>query len=436
MASAGPRPASLRRRLVLWLLVFTAVISLLVFAIGIVVHEKAEHAAWSSLLESELDAIEANAAIDPGHRWQDSETLHLYRLDGGGALPAALAGLDDGLSDNLLVEGRRSVAQVRATAQGRMALVLDVEDFEQTEVYAERMALLGGLALIVVTTLAAWLGVGRLVRPLAVLAGDIDRLHPGDPTQRIEVARGGSSELYVIADALNDYLLRNAQFVKRERVFITTASHELRTPLAVIAGAAELALDQPGLPPRAARQMQRVLHTTRAVEQLVQLLLVLARDPARLAAMSELIALDGLLARIVEDHHHLLGDKHLRIEYGIVSPCTILAPPAVVQAAIGNLLRNAIENSDRGVIRVSLSGEAVVCIDDPGHGMSPEEISAIHARRARRERGEAPDGIGLDLVGRLCEHLGWRLGFAPHPPQGTRVILGLGASLDPQAPDR
>ena len=71
MASGGSHPASLRRRMVLWLLLFTAVVSLLVFAIGIRVHEQAEHAAWRSLLGSELDAIEANAAHDLGRRWQD-----------------------------------------------------------------------------------------------------------------------------------------------------------------------------------------------------------------------------------------------------------------------------------------------------------------------------------------------------------------------------
>jgi hypothetical protein len=40
-------------------------------------------------------------------------------------------------------------------------------------------------------------------------------------------------------------------------------------------GAAELALEQPGLPERARQQMQRVLRTAQSVEQLIELLLVL-----------------------------------------------------------------------------------------------------------------------------------------------------------------
>src|SRR5690606_20548469 len=89
---------------------------------------------------------------------------------------------------------------------GRLALVLDIADFHELESSAERSALLAGLALILLTGLAAWIGVGRLVRPLAILADDIGRLRPGDGRQQVGVAAGGSPELHVIADALNAYI--------------------------------------------------------------------------------------------------------------------------------------------------------------------------------------------------------------------------------------
>jgi len=104
-----------------------------------------------------------------------------------------------------------------------------------------------------------------------------------------------------------------------------------------------------------------------------------------------------------------------------------LTPLAVVQAAIGNLLRNAIENSGRGHIELRLSPQAVLTLQDPGHGMAPEEIAAIHARMARGERADR-GGIGLDLIARLCEHLGWTLHLQPVEPRGTLVTLDFGAS--------
>jgi signal transduction histidine kinase len=56
--------------------------------------------------------------------------------------------------------------------------------------------------------------------------------------------------------------------------------------------------------------------------------------------------------------------------------------------------------------------------------MSPEEISAIYGRMARgglRDGG----GIGLDLIARLCEHLGWRLRLSSDDGKGTEAVLDL-----------
>ncbi|HEY9540266.1 MAG TPA: HAMP domain-containing sensor histidine kinase, partial [Luteimonas sp.] len=201
---------------------------------------------------------------------------------------------------------------------------------------------------------------------------------------------------------------------------------------AVIAGASELALDQPGTPDAVRNQLSRILRTARGVEQLLSLLLVLAKDPQRLAQVSDHFRLDQLLPEIVDDHLHLCAGKDLQLDLQPLPACELLAPLAIVQAAIGNLLRNAIENSDRGTISIALGRGGVVVIEDPGHGMSPEEISVIYARMARGgDGGRNGSGIGLDLIARLCEHLGWRLEIEPRAPRGTRVTLDLGPARVP-----
>ncbi|MFK3844964.1 sensor histidine kinase [Stenotrophomonas sp. NPDC078853] len=420
------RPAPLYRRVLGWLLTYLALISLAVFGVGNNVHEHAEHAAWRALLNSEMDSIILHSKDDPDYRWQDSDTLSLFRLDQPGT-PAALRGLHPGLHDGIPIGERKAAVMVRQTdTMGRLALALDISDFEALEQFATRWVLLAGLVMVIVTVIMARLGMQRVVRPLSQLAGDIAALKPGAPGQRIVVDPRGSAELHTIANSLNDYLARNEQFVERERVFISTASHELRTPVAVITGAAELALEQPGLAERARQQVLRVQRTAGDMEALIELLLVLARDPARLAARAERIALDQLLPQIIDDHRHLLGDKDLTVGLR-AAPVDLVAPLAVVQAAIGNLLRNAIENSGRGNIQLELSSGGVLTLRDPGHGMSPEEIAAIHARMARGLRNEH-GGIGLELVARLCEHLGWTLRFEPVKPRGTLATLDVGAS--------
>ena len=428
------RPAPLHRRVLGWLLAYLALISLAVFGVGNNVHEHAEHAAWRALLNSELDSIIAHTQRDPHYRWQDSDTLSLFHLEQGQA-PASLLGLHPGLHDGVAVGERRAAVMVRQTpTMGRLALVLDISDFEALEHFATRWVLLAGVVMVLVTVVMARVGMQRVVRPLSLLARDIGTLRPGAAGQQIEVDARGSEELHTIANALNDYLMRNAQFVERERVFISTASHELRTPVAVITGASALALEDPDVPERARQQMLRVQRTAQDMDALIELLLVLARDPARLAARAERIALATLVPRIIEDHRHLLRDKDLTVSL-CAAPVDVVAPLAVVKAAIGNLLRNAIENSDRGTIELDISARGVVHVRDPGHGMTPEEIAAIYARMARGQPSEQ-GGIGLALVARLCEHLGWTLQFSPVQPRGTLATLDLGASAGGDAAAR
>lgn len=420
---------TLRRKLLTWLVGYLALLTLVVFAAANYVHEHAEHAVWRALLNSELDSILSHTHSDPDYRWQDSDTMRLYRESDSGGLPEVLRELHPGLHDGKFVQGRDSALMVRQIpGQGRVVLALDITDFAALEGFITRLSVLAGIAMVIVTLLMAWVGMSRLVRPLSTLAGSISALRPEQGGQRVQVEPRGSAELEVIARSLNDYLDRNERFVQRERVFISTASHELRTPIAVITGAAELALEQADVPPRARQQLQRVRSTAVSVEQLIQLLLVLAREPSRLAALNERLALEQLLPEIIDDHRHLTTGKELRVVLARMPACDILAPMGVVQAAIGNLLRNAIENSDRGTIQVQLSAAAVVTIDDPGHGMTPEEIAAVYAQMARGERN-VRGGIGLELIARLCEHLGWKLDIQSNPEAGTRVTLDMGASL-------
>lgn len=417
----------LRLRITLLVVGYMLLLSLAVVYHGNAVNERAESVVWRSLLQAELDRHLDLRAEEPAYRWRDRGDFSLYGAAEGAPLPAQLATLSRGLHDEVRLDGRRKVALVHIAGGQHLVLTLDVTDFEAEERHLTTVMIgsaLGGLS--IAGLLIAW-GLRRLVKPLSDLSDDIGRLRPDKSDERVAVGRRASAELVVIADAINGYLERNERFVERERAFINSASHELRTPIAVIGGAADLALSQEGVPAVARLQIQRVQRTARGVEQLVSLLLVLARDPARLSTLEDLVALDELLPEIVEDHLHLSREKDLRLVVAKLPAVAVVAPLAIVQAAIGNLVRNAIENSDRGDIEVSLRDDGVVVIDDPGHGMTPEEISAIHSRMARGDGGQG-DGIGLDLIARLCEHLGWRLHIEPRTPRGTRVTLDLGAA--------
>ncbi len=414
---------SIRQRLLTSLLGYLLLSSIAVIIFGFVVNERAEQALWQALLEGQFDQLQDRLHDGSGYQWSDTETLQLLGSDAGRPLPQSLANAAPGVHDEIIVEGRQSVALLRVIDGSKWALVLDITELERQEAFLALSVLASMLAMIVFLGFGFAWGVDRLIRPLGTLAQQIVNLRPDRSGGRIALSGSASTELVFIADALNDYLQRNAQFVRREHEFIDTASHELRTPISVIAGAAELASAQPDM--RLARmQLSRIVRTASEMERLIALLLVLARDPSRLAKSSDRISLDLLLPEIVEDYRAMAQQHGLTITLASTLPCEIMAPLPVVQAAIGNLLRNAIENSDSGEIAIHLTTDAVVEIRDPGHGMSPEEISVIYARMSRGESREGT-GIGLQLISRLCEHLGWLLSLEPSATQGTTARLAL-----------
>jgi signal transduction histidine kinase len=406
------------RRLLGGYAVLLAAIIILVFA-----DDFLEDWVWKSLLQQEIVHYVQQKAADPGHEWRDTGAIQLYRVPGRQP-PPGLSMLPQGVHDDFWFGGRENVVLVQRVQGVDYFVVRDITGIETIE----DALLLGSLglafiALVVIGVMVAR-GVRTALRPLSDLANDIGALSPDHAGQRVVVADGASSELHVITNALNDYLRRHDAYVERERVFIDTASHELRTPIAIMAGASELALEQPGLPAPARQQVQRIHRTARDVERLIALLLTLAKDPARLSRSNEVVMLHELLPDIIDDHRHLLAGKDLSIVVDELLPCTVSAPLHIVQAAIGNLLRNAIENSDRGEIHIRLDADATVTLQDPGHGMTPEDISRIYAQLARggsREGG----GIGLDLLARLCEHLGWTLSIQSAPGRGTISRLRL-----------
>lgn len=413
----------LKYRILQWLLLYAVLLSTAVLVGGYIIHERVEHLAWESLLRSELDYYGQRTQANPAYRWHDTETLRMYGVAGSPPLVAPLDSLEPGLHDDRVLDGVNSVVLVEQINGKPVAMALDLTEFEGIEGTISVAVAAGTIIVILILGLVVMWRLGRIIEPLATLAGQVEQLKPETPNQQVTVGQDASAEMVVIADAFNDYLQRNQSFVAREHAFIATSSHELRTPIAVIAGAAELALGQADMPAPARNQVARIHRTARKVEQLISLLLTLAKDPSRLADASDRVELGQLLPDIIEDHRHLTRDKDLTLVLGNMAACEITAPVTIVQAAIGNLLRNAIENSDSGEIRISLQPDATVVIDDPGHGMSPEEISRIYAKVARG--GRDGGGIGLDLISRLCEHLGWQLRFSSVAGRGTRTTLHL-----------
>ncbi len=410
---------SLRRQITFRISMYTLLLSFGVAMHGVIVNENVERLIWESLLQREFEYFQERQRTDPWYRWTDTDLLQLFGEGSGMPIPAEFD-LPPGIHDEISRGGKQFATLVSST-DPRSVMALDITDIEKTEQQLIWIILGSSVTLVCMLVLATIFGVRQLVRPLSDLAQAIANLSPDRDGQRVQIEPHAPKEAQIIADGLNSYLVQIDDFVERERKFIRMASHELRTPIAVVMSAAEIALDPLVSPHSSEIHLRRILATAHEMQNLVMLLLILARDPARLQSMTEPVDLVELIPSIIQDHRLLAESKELAFDIITTPHCSIHAPRQIVVAAIGNLVRNAIENSEHGTIRV-ITTHSGITVQDSGHGISESERSRIYTQLARAGSATA-GGIGLELIARACTHLGWHLDIDNLESGGTRATL-------------
>ena len=419
---------SLRRQLTLALVFFLVGVTVVITAFTVISNERAEKFTWSTMLNFEMDRIEDTTNVrqvtDTGNGIGGDviNRIVYYRADSSTGIPAPFANLRVGVHDDLNLNGRLFAALVRGEAQYRRVVAVDVSSVEAKEKALARQVLFTILvSMLSFATLALW-GLRRLLHPLQQLSDDIARLTPRDSATRLAPIARGTSEITTITSAINAYVERNQRFLEREREFINTASHELRTPIAVLRNTLQLAQTDLANRVDVSHRIVRSAQVVQEMQELLDVLLVLARDPEKLAPAREEFNLNGLVQQVVEEHAHLLSSRELHLTVS-GEDLVILAPPKIVEIALSNIVRNAIENSDRGTIHVNVAAPGVVTVTDPGHGMTAQEISALYAQAARGHGGDRQLGIGLQLLARICSHLDWSLEFTESADGQTQARL-------------
>ncbi|RDE18403.1 sensor histidine kinase [Motiliproteus coralliicola] len=216
-------------------------------------------------------------------------------------------------------------------------------------------------------------------------------------------------ELNRIAEQLQQAFERIASLLAREHQFLRHASHELRTPVAVVRANMEL-LDRLELPSPMQRPIERVRRANQTMLQLIETLLWLSRENEAPPNVTE-VQVDRLLEELSEELGYLLQDKPvaLRCEFEADQPVLAL-PVTPLRIVLSNLLRNAYQYTAEGEVRIILSGRQLVIENcDQGEAEADSDNSF---------------GLGLMLVQKICERLGWSLDLQ-FTDQGVRAALVL-----------
>lgn len=185
---------------------------------------------------------------------------------------------------------------------------------------------------------------------------------------------------------------------------LQSVSHDFRTPLAVIRAAAGSLDAEPALAPDDRHaNTQAIEREVEYLDRLVANLLDLSRvEAGSLRADRDVYALDDALTRPLERTRARLGDRSLEES---VEPVPVLIDAVFLDAAVGNVLDNAVKYTPPGAsIRVTTGrpGDAIVrlTIDDDGPGVPEAALPHLFEKfyRVPGTRGGSRGGLGIGLA--------------------------------------
>jgi signal transduction histidine kinase len=294
-----------------------------------------------------------------------------------------------------------------------------------------RLLFVGLPALLGLVALSAWLAVGRALRPVEVIRGELADISARHLDRRVPES-GAGDEVDRLAQTMNTMLDRLEASAERQRRFVSDASEELVAPLAATRDRIETglrAVPEGGWPAAGAD----LLRQHRRMERLVRDLLYLARvDAGAPRAPMAPVDLDDV---VLSEVTRLRGTSPIRFDTAAVSAAPIEGRPEDMRRAVRNLLENA-ERQARSTVRVGLTtgddGEVTLTVEDDRVEELPAERDLVFERftrlpaRASSRTGESGSGLALAIVRDIALAHGGNVTVEAAFP-GARFILRLPA---------
>lgn len=434
-----PAIYSLRRRLLGWLLVSTAVIG--VIALMDTYREAVKTAdvvsdrvlAGSALAIAERVVVAEDGSLEVDIPYVALEMLTsaaqdrvFYRVDGppgqfitGYQTLPSLAeepGASTTFADATFRGEPIRLAALRRSASTGINSVPFVVTVAETTIARRQLAqtilfrsalrlgmMIAGAAMIV------WIAVTFSLRPLYRLGDAIaerspDDLHP--------IGERVPNEVQGLVETVNSFMGRLQSALDALRNFTGNASHQLRTPLAIIRTQLALAQRAGSFEETKAAVKKADEAVADAERILAQLLLMAKIDAAGKdeVRMLERIDLVELVREITAEHVPAAGEADIDLGFDGEGEAFIRAEPLLVGEMLKNLIGNALLYAGRGAEVttrvVAREGSVSLEVEDNGPGIRPELREAV-LRRFARGGNEAPgSGLGLPIVEEIAELYG------------------------------
>jgi two-component system, OmpR family, sensor histidine kinase TctE len=264
------------------------------------------------------------------------------------------------------------------------------------------------LLMAVIAGLVVWV-VQRATQPIRDLSAQLEQRDEADLTP-IDMATM-PKELLPLVAATNHTMSRLGALLAHQQRFVRDASHQLRTPLAVLKAQVQSARRGDMPPMDALRDIER---TTDGATHLANQMLALAKvEQLRQQGDTVVVAWDDVVREVALDLAPLMAARNLQLNLD-TRPVSVQAHAWSLRELTRNLMHNAIQHSpEQGALTVTLGMDdhlAVLAIADDGPGMADDMRATLFQPFA--VGADAPggtfSGAGLGLA--ICHDITMALG--------------------------
>lgn len=441
---------SLFRRIFAALASVSAVVSILVLVIAIVVFQRSTIADASGMLKEECDVI-ATSLNESEDDFSYLESLEMgdtritYIAQDGTVLfdnendvasmpnhldrPEVAEAFSEGTGASERkseTEGKVVVYRARLCANGNVVR-LEIER-ESVLTAIERglfIIILMALGVVTIAWILARIISSKLMRPIM-------SINPANPDISATYV-----ELNPVVEQISSQMqeIRNADLMRRE--FTSNVTHELKTPLSSISGAAELIRDGIARPGDVSEFAARIYDEAAHMTDLVNDILTLSKlDEAErsqdLGYLGQFEPLDlrAVAVSVVKRLEPIASKKSVTLSC-TGEPVVVAGIPRLLDDLIFNLVDNAIRyNREGGRVDVQCTKQedaVVLSVKDTGVGIPEDALTKVFERFYRVDNSRARDtggtGLGLAIVKHAAAVHGAEIALESKQGIGTTITI-------------
>ena len=323
------------------------------------------------------------------------------------------------LSGNMYKETKEDIKLDRSSETYQAALNILNETFQDTIAKTFIWSLMLGLIGFILSYPLS----GLLLKPFKELTSDIANINEGNLDKQLYITNR-HDEIGKIKIAFNRLLVRLDTVLERQSNFTSNVAHELKTPLAVMKMYPET-LDEDSTIEDYKKVIEVEKKNVDRMSALVDDLLAYSRD---IDIKATIVSIKDVIDKCLDDMKPLIDQKHITVHLDIVDE-DVVTSKELLSRLIYNILSNATRyNKEKGSIYIEYKAKEL-SIRDTGIGIPEDKLEHIfeplYCVDKSRSRELGGSGIGLAMVKRIADTLGYKIEVSSKVDRGTVFTIRL-----------